>query len=107
VNRASIRRFDAIFPLGKGCLPIDFVRRWPDLEDPLTTLAQALYLDSEFGVEHDLPRAGSTLENPFVYDAVAKDLKDMAEQGLVEIVAERVSRVDPALIDRLSFRRLR
>ena len=34
----------------------------------------------------DLPRAGFTLENPFVYDAVARELKAMADQGLVEIV---------------------
>jgi hypothetical protein len=73
------------------------------------TLAQSFYLDSEFGLTQALPRAGSTLENPFVYDAVAKDLKDMAEQGLVEIVDEHVSptAAREPLIDRLSFRRLR
>jgi hypothetical protein len=67
-----------------------------------------LYRDSEFGIEQDLPRAGSTLENPFVYDAVAKEMKDLADRGLVEIVDERHSSADPEpLIDRLSFRRLR
>jgi len=72
------------------------------------SLAQTVYLDSEFGVAQDLPRAGSTLENPFVYDAVAKELKDMADRGLIEIVSERVSEVArETLIDRLSFRRIR
>ena len=74
----------------------------------MPTLAQAAYRDSEFGIEQALPHAGSTLENPFVYDAVAKDLKDMADQGLIEIVSERVSQVArETLIDRLTFRRLR
>ena len=74
----------------------------------MRSLAQTLYLDSEFGVTHGVERAGSTLENPFVYDAVAKELKDMAAQGLIEIVNERVTEVarEP-LIDWLSFRRLR
>jgi len=73
------------------------------------SLAQTLYLDSEFGVAQDLPRAGSTLENPFVYDAVARELKEMADRGLVEIVDERVTRFaqDEPLVERLSFRRLR
>jgi hypothetical protein len=72
------------------------------------SLAQTLYLDSEFGVAHELPRAGLTLENPFVYDAVAKELKAMAERGLVEIVDEQVVRfAHEPLVERLSFRRLR
>lgn len=74
----------------------------------MRTLAQSFYLDSTFGVDHELPRAGFTLENPFVYDAVALDMKAIAEQGLVEIVEERVSctQAQP-LVERLSFRRLR
>src|SRR5688500_12205517 len=50
------------------------------------TLAHNVYLDSEFGVPQDLPKAGSTLENPYVYDATARELKSMAERGLVRIV---------------------
>lgn len=74
----------------------------------MPTIAQTVYLDSEFGVAQDLPRAGSTLENPFVYDAVAQELKNMADRGLVEIVSERHSEVArESLIDRLTFRRLR
>jgi hypothetical protein len=74
----------------------------------MSTLAQTAYLESELGAVHDLPHAGSSLENPFVYDSVARDLKAMADRGMVEIVVERMAAVarDP-LIRELSFRRLR
>ena len=74
----------------------------------MRTLAQTLYLDSDFGTTQGVPRVGSTLENPFVYNAVAKELKEMAARGLIEIVSEHVNEVArERLIDRLSFRRLR
>lgn len=74
----------------------------------MRSLAQTLYIDSQFGVVEDLPRAGSTLENPFVYDAVAKELKAMADRGLVEIVDEHVAHfAQERLVDHLSFRKLR
>lgn len=74
----------------------------------MRTLAHSAYLESEFGVAHELPRAGSPLENPYVFDDAARELKAMAERGLVEIVEERtVSRAHEPLIDRLSFKRLR
>jgi hypothetical protein len=72
------------------------------------TLAQAVYLDSSFGTESELPRAGSSLENPFVYDASARELKDLAQRGLIEVTAEHRYRVgDEELIDSLRFKRLR
>lgn len=72
------------------------------------TLARSEYLDSQFGVPHELPRAGSSLENPYVFDDAARELKTMAEQGLVAILVERTNRTgQEALIDRLSFMRLR
>ncbi len=74
----------------------------------MSTLADAEYRDSELGEVRELPHAGSTLENPFVYDAVARDLKAMADRGLLEIVAEQVvAAAREPLIRRLSFRRLR
>jgi len=74
----------------------------------MSTLAHSVYLDSEFGVLQDLPKAGSTLENPYVFDATARELKEMAEQGFVEIVGEHVAcRAAEQLIDQLTFRRLR
>jgi hypothetical protein len=71
------------------------------------TLAQSAYLDSMFGTEEELPHAGSALENPYVFDASARELKAMAARGLVEIVDEHSSPVaDELLIDRLRFRRV-
>ena len=74
----------------------------------MQTLAQNAYLDSEFGAVSDLPSAGSPLENPYVYDASARELKAMAAQGLVKIIEERRTDDGPeGLISRLKFQRLR
>lgn len=71
------------------------------------TLAQSVYLDSMFGIEQELPHAGSALENPYVFDASARELKAMAAHGLVEIVEEHTTRIaDEDLIDQLRFRRV-
>ena len=74
----------------------------------MRTLAQSAYLESEFGALSELPTAGSSLENPYVYDASARELKAMASQGLLRIVDER-RRSDgfSGLISRLTFQRLR
>jgi len=73
----------------------------------MRTLAQALYQDSMSGVEHELPSAGSSLENPLVFDDAAREIKAMAERGLVQILSEhRADTVWGALIDKLSFKRL-
>jgi hypothetical protein len=74
----------------------------------MRTLAEAVYLDSEYGVPQELPHAGSTLEHPLVFDVTARELKEMAHRGLVEILSERrIGGDESSLIDRLSFRRLR
>ena len=74
----------------------------------MRTLAQSAYLDSEFGVEQELPHAGSALENPFVFDATARELHEMARDGPVEILDEgRRDVSDESLIDRLTFKRVR
>ena len=72
------------------------------------TLAQSVYLESGFGVVNQLPRAGSPLENPYVFDSSARELKSMAERGLIEVVSEQSRGVgDETLISRFSFKRLR
>lgn len=72
------------------------------------TLAQSIYLDSSHGETLDMPHAGSSLENVFVYDAVARDMKKFAERGLIEIVNEHQRATDDGfVIDQLRFRRLR
>jgi hypothetical protein len=74
----------------------------------MRTLAEVAYLDSQFGVESALPRAGTTLENPYVYDASARELKALAARGLIEITQESTAVVDnEPLIERLHFVRLR
>jgi hypothetical protein len=74
----------------------------------MPTIARTVYLDSELGVDQDLPHAGSALEHPLVFDDAARELKQLAEAGLVEIVDEhRSDRLGGSLIDRLRFRRLR
>lgn len=74
----------------------------------MQTLAHSAYLDSSFGESFDLPHAGSALENPFVYDAAAREIKELADRGLVKIVKERVIRLgEEQLIGDLSFKRVR
>ena len=71
-------------------------------------LIHAIYLESELGVIHDLESAGTSLENPYVYDSAARDLKSMADSGLVRIVREQVqSGTAEQLIRNISFSRLR
>ena len=74
----------------------------------MSTLVQSVYLDSEPGVPIDLDPAGTSLENPYVYDSAARELKSMASRGLVEITHEQVQPdAQPSLISRIGFKRLR
>lgn len=74
----------------------------------MATLARMAYLDSELGADSELARAGSALEHPLVYDDAAREIKQMAEDGLVEILEERVvEQYGERLIERLRFRRTR
>lgn len=74
----------------------------------MRTLAQAVYQDSELGAIQDLPRAGSALENPIVYDDAARELKALAREGLIEVVSEHERPFAAGtLIDRFVFRRVR
>jgi hypothetical protein len=74
----------------------------------MRSFAQRVYLESDFGALVDLPRAGTSLENPYVFDAFAREFEAMAAQGLVKIVDER-RRDDGSdkLICALTFERLR
>ena len=56
----------------------------------------------------DVPPAGSTLENPYVYDSVARELKAMADEGLLQVVSEDHRQGESeSLIGRIRFARLR
>jgi len=74
----------------------------------MRTLSTSIYLAADVGVPTEVEPAGTSLENPYVYDSVARDLKAMAGEGLLRIVDEhlREGRSD-APIDRLRFVRLR
>jgi hypothetical protein len=71
----------------------------------MSPLINRAYLNSEPGALTALVAAGTSLENPYVYDSAARELKILAEKGLVEIAEERST--DEALIGAISFRRLR
>jgi hypothetical protein len=52
--------------------------------------------------------AGTGLENPYVYDSAARELKEMADRCLVRTVRERVRRGGSQnLIERIVFSRVR
>jgi len=72
------------------------------------SLAYSAYLDSEVGIPTDLVPAGTALENPYVYDNAARELKALADKGLIRIVDERI-RADgsASLIKRIRFSKLR
>lgn len=72
------------------------------------SLALDVYLNAGFDTPTSLPHAGSSLEHPLVFDRVAREFKQMAEQGLIEIVDEhQAPAMGEMVIDRLVFRRLR
>ncbi len=74
----------------------------------MRNLSTSIYLDADVGVPTDVEPAGTPLENPYVYDSVARELKAMARDGLLRVVSERCRAGDAeAPIDRISFVRLR
>lgn len=74
----------------------------------MSSLAVSLFLESDICVDQELPRAGTSLENPLVYDSVAREFRQMARRGLVQIVEERKrGEAEDALIESLRFRRVR
>ncbi len=74
----------------------------------MTSLSRSIYLAADVGVPTDVPPAGSSLENPYVYDSVARELKAMADEGLLQVVSEaRRPGASESLIGRIRFARLR
>ena len=73
----------------------------------MRSIAQTLHAFAPIGAVVELPSAGTWLENPFVYDAAARDIKALVQQGCTEIVDERVEPVggEPITVH-LAFRRL-
>ena len=74
----------------------------------MRSIVQSIYVDSQLGEPTELESSGTGLENPYVYDSAARELRAMANRGLVRIVAERVRKGShQELIDRMTFARLR
>lgn len=72
------------------------------------TIADVIYRDAVVGTTMALPKAGTGLENGYVFDSTACALKDMASRGLVPIVGECESEsADGALITEWVFKMLR
>ena len=74
----------------------------------MQTLATSAYLEADVGAVSELPREGSSLENPYVYDSAAREIKALAERGLVAVVDEQTSG-DPGmpLTTAIRFKKLR
>ena len=74
----------------------------------MTSLSRSIYLAADVGIPTEVPPAGSSLENPYVYDSVARELKAMADEGLIRVVSEdRREGESETLIERIRFARLR
>lgn len=70
----------------------------------LSRLAARILIESPIDTDVTLPRAGSTLENSHVYDAVARELQRASEEGRLNIVDQRI---EAGLICHFVFRRAR
>ena len=74
----------------------------------MRTLVHSIYLASQPGELTELEAAGTGLENPYVYDSAARELKTMAQEGLVTIVGEKTRHsAGRELIHRIAFSRIR
>lgn len=68
----------------------------------------SVLMESKLGVPRRLERAGGSLENPYIYDGVARGLKSLAKEGwLVVVKEETVVDGDETLIDHITFVRRR
>ena len=74
----------------------------------MLSIAESLLVHTPLGAKFELPRAGTALENPYVYDAAAREIKEYASRGHVEIIDEVVTPMGAEqIVSRLVFKRLR
>lgn len=72
------------------------------------TLAEQIFHGAPRGEPVALPRAGTHLENPFVYDAVVREIKELGTHfGGLDVLTERCTgtATDDTLIAEFIFRR--
>lgn len=73
----------------------------------MITIVQRAYREATVGAIVSLPKSGTQLENRYVFDAAAREVRAMAEFGRVKIVDERrESQHDSVLITDISFIKL-
>jgi len=73
----------------------------------MPTIAKRVYREATVGTIVTLPKYGTRLENRYVYDAAAREVKEMAELGRVSITDERHdSPLDSDLITYIAFIKL-
>lgn len=72
------------------------------------SIARQFFAQAPIGEPVRLPQAGTSLENPYVYDSVAREIKSAASRyGVLEVLEERTHQNAPeALITDFVFRRL-
>lgn len=72
------------------------------------SIARQLFAQAPLGEPVRLPQAGTSLENPYVFDSVAREIKFAASEfGALEVVEERThgDSADALIVD-FVFRRL-
>ena len=73
----------------------------------MTTIAERVYREATVGAIVTLPKFGTWLEDRYVFDAAAREVKEMAGLGRVKIVDERRDFPhDSALITDIAFIKL-
>jgi hypothetical protein len=74
----------------------------------MQTLVHIRLPRADVGAVSELRREGSSLENPYAYDSAAREIKALAERGLVAVVDEQTSG-DPGMLltTSIRFRKLR
>ncbi|MDZ7591954.1 MAG: hypothetical protein U5L05_15015 [Rubrivivax sp.] len=74
----------------------------------MLSIAESVLVNTPLGATSELPCAGTALENPFVFDAAAREIQEHARSGRVEIVDQVVTSMGAEqVVSRLAFRRLR
>lgn len=70
--------------------------------------SMSVLMECRVGVPRRLERAGGSLENPYVYDCVARGLKSLATKGWLDVVREEtVVDGDAMLIEHITIVRRR
>lgn len=74
----------------------------------MSSIADRVLASVDVGEPAELPREGTWLEDPYLYDRVAWEMQRHAERGVVEILQRQQRTLGgQTLVSHLQFRRLR